>query len=176
MTRCWSQLLTSVCTSVLYMSSEWSALWLPPTGVHAEPESEDHAEDIGHVFVHRPQEPIPNSWHITRQSYSKDRPADLLITGWFFFVCLFLKLLHLRSYFYFFQDLWAMINMAIFLGLVYMYFFYQHYFYVMIRIFDTNLFWHISRQQTIMTVGSFLFRRLEFTWATVLMKRQISLK
>lgn len=58
------------------MSREWSALWLPPTEVHAEAESENHAENIGNVFVHRPQEPIPNSWHITRQGYSKDRPAD----------------------------------------------------------------------------------------------------
>lgn len=59
---------------------KWWALWLPPTELHAEAESEDHAQNIGHVFVRGPQEPIPNSWHITAQSYSKDESADLCLS------------------------------------------------------------------------------------------------
>lgn len=60
----------------VYMSSRWQALWLPPTEIHAEAESEDRIENIGHVFVHRPQRPILNSWRIAAQSYSKDESAD----------------------------------------------------------------------------------------------------
>ena len=147
MTHCWSQLLTSVCTFVLYKSSEWLASWLPPTEVHAEAESENHAENIGNVFVHRPQEPIPNSWHITRQSYSIDRPADSFFVyhwlGDFFFF--FLKLLYLGSYFYFFPDLWAMINAAIFWDYFCVYiFFYQLFILTLLLLLCQKhyLFWH----------------------------------
>lgn len=54
----------------------------PPTEIHVTAaESEDGAWNIGHVFVHRPQEPIPNSLHVSAQSYSKDNPADLCSGG-----------------------------------------------------------------------------------------------
>lgn len=52
--------------------------FFPPTEIQAEAESGDHSQkNIGHVFVHRPQQPIPNSWHITAQSYSKRGSADV---------------------------------------------------------------------------------------------------
>lgn len=36
--------------------------FFPPTEIQAEAESGDRSQkNIGHVFVHRPQQPIPNS-------------------------------------------------------------------------------------------------------------------
>lgn len=79
-----------VCWGPLCWSSERRALWLPPTEIHAEAESDDRAQNIGHVFVRRPQEPIPNSWHITAQSYCKGGSADSGCAKWpvlLWFVC-----------------------------------------------------------------------------------------
>lgn len=174
MTHCRSQLLTSVCTFVLYMSREWSALWLPPTEVHAEAESENHAENIGNVFVHRPQEPIPNSWHITRQGYSKDRPADsFFVDHWLGDSFLSCYIWLLTFTFFKTYGLWLILQ---YFGAVYIF---SPAVYINITfafVSKTLLIFDTRRQQTNVTVGSFHFRRLEFTWATVLMKRQIALK
>lgn len=50
----------------------------PSSETHTDAESEERShKNIGHVFVHRPQQPIPNSWHITAQGYSKEGSADV---------------------------------------------------------------------------------------------------